>query len=97
MRCPAVLFAVVAIAAFAGEASAGAKIRLAQTSVVTNCMMACNAQAATCQTACIVLGTVPTNAATTTSNATSSASCQIGCSTQQISCQTICSRTSPSP
>ena len=97
MRCPAVLFAVVAIAGFAGEASAGAKIRLAQTSAVTNCMMAYNAQAATCQTACIVPGTVPTNAATTTSNATSSASCQIGCSTQQISCQTICARTSPSP
>jgi hypothetical protein len=97
MRCLAVLFAVVAIAGFAGEASAGGEIRLAQTSTVTNCMMACNAQAATCQTGCLVPGTAPTNAATTTSNATSSASCQINCSTQQISCQTICARPSPSP
>jgi hypothetical protein len=96
MRRLAVLFALAAVAGFAGEASAGGKIRLAQTSTVTNCMMACNAQAATCQTACIVPGTAPTNAATTTSNATSSASCQINCSNQQISCQTTCARTSPS-
>jgi hypothetical protein len=94
----AVLFAVVAVAGgFANEASAGEKIRLAQSSTVTNCMMSCNSQAATCQTGCVVPGTAPTNAATTTSNATSSASCQINCSTQQISCQTICARTSPSP
>jgi hypothetical protein len=97
MRCLAVLSAVVAVAGFASEASAGEKIRLAQTFTVTNCMMACNSQAATCQTACVVPGTAPTNAATTTSNATSSASCQINCSTQQISCQTTCARTSPSP
>jgi hypothetical protein len=93
----AVLFAVVAVAGFAGDASAGGKIRLAQTSTVTSCMMACNSQAANCQTTCIVPGTAPTNAATTTSNATSTASCQISCSTQQISCQTTCARTSPSP
>jgi hypothetical protein len=97
MRCLAVLFAVVAVAGFASDASAGEKIRLAQTFTVTNCMMACNSQAATCQTTCVVPGTAPTNAATTTSNATSSASCQINCSTQQISCQTTCARTSPSP
>jgi hypothetical protein len=96
MRCLAV-FAVLAVAGFANEASAGGKIRLAQTSTVTNCMMACNSQAAACQTTCILPGTAPTNAATTTSNATSSASCQINCSTQQISCQTTCARTSPSP
>jgi hypothetical protein len=82
MRCLAVLFAIVAVAGFATEASAGEKIRLAQSSTVTNCMMTCNSQAATCQTACVVPGTAPTNAATTTSNATASASCQINCSTQ---------------
>jgi hypothetical protein len=97
MRCVAVVFAIVAVAGFASEASAGEKIRLAQTSIVTNCMMACNSQAATCQTTCLVPGTAPINAATATSNATSSASCQINCSTQQISCQTACARTSPSP
>jgi hypothetical protein len=93
----AVLSAAVAVAGFASEASAGEKNRLVQTFTVTNCMMACNSQAATCQTACVVPGTAPTNAATTTSNATSSASCQINCSTQQISCQTTCARPSPSP
>jgi hypothetical protein len=97
MRCLAVLFAVVAVAGFATAASAGKKIHLAQSSTVTNCMMSCNSQAATCQTGCVVPGTAPTNAATTTSNATSSASCQINCSTQQISCQTTCARPSPSP
>jgi hypothetical protein len=54
MQCVAVLFAVVAVAGFASEASAGEKIRLAQTSTTTNCMMTCNAQAATCQAACFV-------------------------------------------
>ena len=97
MRCLAVLFAIVAVVGFATEASAGEKIRLAQTSTVTNCMMTCNSQAATCQTACVVPGTAPTNAATTTSNATASASCQINCSTQQLTCQTTCARPSPSP
>ena len=97
MRCLAVLFAVVAVAGFVGEASAAEKIRLAQSFTVTNCMMACNSQAAACQTACVVPGTAPTNAATTTSNATSTASCQINCSTQQLGCQTTCARISPSP
>ena len=40
-----------------GVANAEGKIRLAQTSTVTNCMMTCNSQAATCQTACLVPGT----------------------------------------
>ena len=72
------------------------KIRIAQTSAVTNCMMACNSQAATCQTTCLVPGTAPTNAATTTSNANQSTSCQLNCTTQQINCQTTCAATSPS-
>ena len=78
-----------------GDANAG-KIRLAQTSTVTNCMMACNSQAATCQTTCLVPGTPPTGAATTTSNANVSTSCQLNCSTQQIACHTTCAQTSPS-
>ena len=97
MRWLVVLCVVAAVAGFSSAASAGDKVRLAQSSTVTNCMMACNSQAANCQTTCIVPGTAPTNAATTTSNATSTASCQISCSTQQISCQTTCARTSPSP
>ncbi len=38
------------------QAQADGKIRLAQTSTVTNCMMTCNSQAAACQTNCIVPG-----------------------------------------
>jgi hypothetical protein len=101
MRSATVLFAVVpallALDGLSGQALADQKIRLAQTSAVTNCMMTCNSQAATCQAACVVPGTPPTGAATTTSNANSSTSCQLNCSTQQLSCQTICARTSPSP
>jgi hypothetical protein len=95
----AIACAVAALCGFAcgpTEAAAG-KLRFAQTSTVTNCMMLCNAQAASCQTNCIVPGAAPTGAATTTSNATASTSCQLNCSTQQISCQTTCGTTSPSP
>jgi hypothetical protein len=101
MRCrnwAVVLAAVSILAVFglgSGQAAAG-KMRLAQTSTVTNCMMLCNSQAASCQTACIVPGAAPTGAATTTSNANVSTSCQLNCSTQQVACQTTCARTSPS-
>jgi len=91
-----VLWLGATMAATIGAANAAGKIRLAQTSNVTNCMMLCNSQAATCQTACLVPGTAPTNAATTNGNANLSTSCQAGCSTQQIACQTICARNSPS-
>ena len=93
------------VASFAGfafancdcaSAAASGRFHIAQTSTVTNCMMACNAQAATCQTTCLVPGTPPTNAATTTGNANQSTSCQLNCTTQQINCQTTCGTTSPS-
>lgn len=76
---------------------AAGRIRIAQTSIVTNCMMACNSQAATCQTTCLIPGTAPIGAATTGSNANQSTACQLSCTTQQITCQTACARTSPSP
>jgi len=101
MRRLAILLAVFSLSCatgeFAGAASAAPKIRLAQSSAVTTCMMTCNAQAAACQSNCLVPGTPPTGAATTTGNANVSTSCQLGCSTQQISCQTTCGQTSPSP
>jgi hypothetical protein len=68
-------------------------IRLAQSFTLTNCMMGCNATAASCQSSCLVPGTPPTGAATATSNATASQSCIVGCTTQQLLCQTVCSRT----
>jgi hypothetical protein len=91
------------VAAFAGlafacnsAAAASGRFHVAQTSTVTNCMMACNSQAAACQTTCLVPGTAPTNAATTTGNANQSTSCQLNCTTQQVNCQTTCGTTSPS-
>jgi hypothetical protein len=89
------LGAMVVVAAI--NAADAAKIRLAQSSTVTNCMMSCNAQAATCQTTCLIPGTPPTGAATANGNANVSTSCQLNCSTQRIGCQTICAQTSPSP
>jgi hypothetical protein len=77
-------------------AAASGRFHIAQTSTVTNCMMACNSQAASCQTTCLVPGTPPTNAATTTSNANQNTSCQLNCATQQVNCQTTCGTTSPS-
>jgi len=96
MRRSVVLLGVLAIVAASADANAAGKIRLAQTSTVTNCMMACNSQTALCQTNCLVPGTAPTGAATATSNANLSSSCQANCSTQQISWQTTCAQTSPS-
>ena len=100
MRRETILFVIV-FGGFAiancDQATAGSgRIRIAQTSAVTNCMMACNSQAATCQTTCLVPGTAPTNAATTTGNANQSTSCQLNCTTQQVNCQTTCAATSPS-
>jgi hypothetical protein len=92
------LFAAgLAIALCRSTALAAGRIRVAQTSIVTNCMMACNSQAASCQTTCLIPGTTPTGAATTGSNATQSTACQLNCTTQQINCQALCGRTSPSP
>jgi hypothetical protein len=93
------IFALSAFSAlaFASPALAGSKnIKLAQSSTVTNCMMTCNASAASCQSSCVVPGTPPTGAATATSNATSSTACLMGCTTSQLNCQTSCARTSPS-
>jgi hypothetical protein len=96
MRRLAILCAVLtsSIAGLGGSAYS-AKIRLAQTSTVTNCMMTCNATAATCQATCVVPWQAGGNTAAT--NSSNSANCQLTCSTQQVACQTTCARISPSP
>jgi hypothetical protein len=104
MRCCTVLFAVVAVAGFVSEAPAGEKIRLAQTFTTTNCMMTCNAQAATCQATCFVPSAPPVGSTATTvtqaqspgANPTASTSCVMNCTTTQLTCQTTCARISPS-
>jgi hypothetical protein len=91
------LVAGLAIGLWHSTGLAAGRMRVAQTSTVTNCMMSCNAQAASCQTTCLIPGTAPTGAATTESNASQSTACQLSCTTQQINCQSLCARTSPSP
>jgi len=104
MRFLAVVLVVMAVAGFASEAFAGEGIRLAQTSTTTNCMMTCNAQAATCQAACFV-PPAPAVGSTTSAiaqaqtpgpNLTASTSCVMNCTTTQVTCQTTCARISPS-
>lgn len=92
-----VFSAGLALALCQSAASAAGRIRLAQSSAVTNCMMACNSAAANCQTTCLIPGTPPTGAATTGGNANQSTACQLNCTTQRMTCQTNCARTSPSP
>jgi hypothetical protein len=73
MRGFTIVFAALAINAMATGTFAAAKIRLAQTSTVTNCMMICNSQGSTCQSARFGPGAATTTAATTTGNTTAGA------------------------
>jgi hypothetical protein len=89
------------IVGLAGGALAAGKIRLAQTSTVTNCMMNCNSQKALCQSTC---ATSPQAALTLFSqlgvspgNVISSQSCISSCTNVQLQCQINCGRASPSP
>jgi len=93
----------VTLAVYATPSMASGKIRLAQSSTVTNCMMGCNAQAASCQTGCLLpsnqitqfpSGTVTSNNPLT--NATANTICLSACTTSQLACQTTCARSSPS-
>ena len=95
----------VMFCAYATPSMASGKIRLAQSSTATNCMMACNAQAATCQTACLLPsaqlsqlpnGAVTSNNFTPQTNATANTICLSACTTSQLTCQTTCARLSPS-
>jgi hypothetical protein len=56
MRGWTILLAALAITEFAASSSAQGKIRLAQTSVTTTCMMTCNSQYANCQSSCLATG-----------------------------------------
>jgi hypothetical protein len=99
-RQMAIVLAVLCIGATCGNAAVAAdasgKIRLAQSSTLTNCMMSCNSTAAACVTTCISPGTAPTGAATTTSNANLNTACQVNCATQRLQCQTTCAQSYPS-
>ena len=89
------------IVGLAGGALAAGKIRLAQTSTVTNCMMNCNSQKALCQSTC---ATSPQAALTlfnqlgvSPGNVVASQSCISSCTNIQLTCQIKCANLSPSP
>jgi hypothetical protein len=89
---------VLAATATVGYASAA----LAQSSTTTNCMMTCNAQAATCQSTCFVPAGPPLGSNTPPllqaqvpgPNVTASTVCTSTCTTTQLTCQTACARNS---
>src|SRR5262249_28147209 len=103
MLAPRVFICVLlptSIVWLAGGAFAAGKIRLAQTSTVTNCMMNCNSAFANCQTTCFF----PSLAAQSLVQGTFSrggvagaGSCISVCTNQQLICQQTCARMSPSP
>lgn len=100
MRGWTILLAVLAIAGFAVSASAQGKIRLAQTSVTTTCMMTCNSQYAFCQSSCLASGTQAQSTAPGTitgANVNANQSCLASCTNIQLQCQiNTCARNSPS-
>ena len=91
-------FAAVSIVGFVAIASAHEKIRLAQSSVATTCMMTCNSQYANCQSSCLATGvqqqSSPSGLRTTDFNANQT--CLASCTNQQLQCQIVCARSSPS-
>jgi hypothetical protein len=103
MKTLAMLFLAAAINVVGAGAFAQPRIRFAQSSTATACMMGCNATAANCQTTCLVPGTSLTvppntpNAVTPITNPTASTSCLLNCGNAQIACQVNCARQSPSP
>ena len=106
MRGMALLLLAAATIGFADGASADGKIRLAQSSVTTTCMMTCNSQYANCQSSCLATGTQFTfgsqqqsspTATSSSANVNNNQTCISSCTNQQLLCQQICARASPSP
>jgi hypothetical protein len=94
MRGWTILLAILAIAGLAASASAQGKIRLAQNSVTTTCMMTCNSQYANCQSSCLATGT-QAQSSVPGANASASQSCLSSCTNQQLQCQIVCARSPP--
>ena len=73
----------------------------AQTSTTTNCMMTCNAQAASCRTSCVVpqvpvAPPSPSSSPASNLNAVAGGTCLSACSSNQLTCQSGCALQSPS-
>ena len=100
MRSIAFIWAVAVIsAALAQGAGAQEKIRLAQSSTVTNCMMNCNSQVANCRTTCFVVTPPAASTGSTSSAPTPIPNAQAttqNCSSVHLTCQSNCALQSPS-
>ena len=92
MRSLTVLLSFLVVNGFAATSSASEKVRLAQTSVTTTCMMTCNAQYALCQSNCVSVGVTSTTP-TTGVNPNPNQTCRASCTNQQLACQITCART----
>ena len=92
-------FAALSIVGFAASASAHEKIRLAQNSATTTCMMTCNSQYANCQSSCLATGSQQQSSPSglnTSANINANQACLASCTNQQLQCQIVCARSSTS-
>ncbi len=99
MRGLTILFAALSIVGFAASASAHGKIRLAQSSATTTCMMTCNSQYANCQSSCVATGSQQQSSQSglnTNANVNANQTCRASCTNQQLQCQIVCAQSSPS-
>ena len=97
MRGLTVLLVLLAIDVYVTDALATEKIRLAQTSGVTTCIMTCNSTYANCQSSCLSTGTQPNGTAVTRlTDPNANATCISQCTNQQLQCQGTCALASPS-
>src|SRR3974377_1595446 len=89
------------IVGLAGGALAAGKIRLAQTSTVTECTMNCNSAQVLCQSTCAsspqAALTLFNQLGVSPGNVIASQSCISSCTNIQLSCQIKCAQASPSP
>ena len=92
-------FAALSIIGFAASASAHGRIRLAQNSATTTCMMTCNSQYANCQSSCLATGSQQQSSPSglrTNADPNANQVCLASCTNQQLQCQIVCARSSPS-
>lgn len=94
MRASIVLLALLTTSGLVTVAHSEKNTRVAQSSTVTNCMVGCNNQYASCQESCVSNGAASTFSGTGVGagNVIGSGSCTSACTNVQLACQTSCSR-----
>jgi hypothetical protein len=98
LRASICVLLAASIVGLAGGALAAGKIRLAQSSAVTTCMMGCNSTYANCQSSCVngTFALTVGQGAVSPGNVLANGSCISLCTTQQLSCSQTCALMSPS-